>query len=458
MNRKVSQIGAGRRPAGVWLLILTACLLCVLSACQPYSSTGMNTGTANDGKNHEDVSQPAAQTLTLQPLSPGDDIYQVAYVDPAQVEVTAPERLRNVLVIEIESMETTMFDKKHGGAWKNAVTPYLQNLLDDPDGIHFSRDDKGAGMSDSYGSTWTVASLVSNTAGLPLNLPDGLNNAYHSTSFLQGAYSLGDMLEKFGYKNVMISASRTYYGGIGEYFAQHGHYDVIEEKNVASHGLSYPDSQKGDSGFSDEACFRMARQLVTELDEQSQPWHLFISTMDTHFTGYVYEADPENGYLGTYDGYKRKVDNVYATTDKIVGEFVEWFKQQPCYRNTTVLIIGDHLNMSKYYLEGKDTGVRARYNLILNPVNKDTFDNVAFENRIFTALDTYPTILAAAGFSIEGNRLGFGVNLLSGSQTLAEYYGLEKMNEYLTADSDYYIDTVMGREDYDKIQAMREDQ
>ena len=62
-------------------------------------------------------------------------------------------------------------------------------------------------------------------------------------------------------------------------------------------------------------------------------------------------------------------------------------------------------------------------------------------------------MLAAAGFTIEGDRLGLGANLFSDRPTLAETYGLSFMNDELEKKSDFYIDYIMGRKDYEDLES-----
>lgn len=58
--------------------------------------------------------------------------------------------------------------------------------------------------------------------------------------------------------------------------------------------------------------------------------------------------------------------------------------------------------------------------------------------RVYSCLDLYPTTLSSMGVSIEGNRLGLGVDLYSGEKTLAEEYGMDYLNVELQKNSDYY--------------------
>jgi phosphoglycerol transferase len=54
-------------------------------------------------------------------------------------------------------------------------------------------------------------------------------------------------------------------------------------------------------------------------------------------------------------------------------------------------------------------------------------------------MDIFPTVLAAMGFEIEGDRLGLGTNLFSEEKTLAEKKGLEWMDQEFSKSSDYYL-------------------
>ena len=56
------------------------------------------------------------------------------------------------------------------------------------------------------------------------------------------------------------------------------------------------------------------------------------------------------------------------------------------------------------------------------------------------------------GFRISTGRLGLGTDLFSGMPTLAEQYGMEKFNEELAKQSDFYIDRIMGRRDYEDLE------
>ena len=55
--------------------------------------------------------------------------------------------------------------------------------------------------------------------------------------------------------------------------------------------------------------------------------------------------------------------------------------------------------------------------------------------REYSTFDAFPTTLASLGCSIQGDRLGLGVNLFSEEQTLIEQYGVEQSEQGLAQKS-----------------------
>lgn len=66
--------------------------------------------------------------------------------------------------------------------------------------------------------------------------------------------------------------------------------------------------------------------------------------------------------------------------------------------------------------------------------------NAVIKNRFFSSVDMFPTILAAAGCKIKGDRLGFGVNLFSQEKTLREKFSMDYINSEIMANSIQYRD------------------
>ena len=153
-----------------------------------------------------------------------------------------------------------------------------------------------------------------------------------------------------------------------------------------------------------------------------------IETIDTHTPdGYVCDCCEHK--------YDNQYANVIACQSKQVNEFINWCKKQSWYENTTIVITGDHNSMSEKFFKHLDHDyIRTPYNCIINsPISSEYC-----ENRKFSVIDLYPTILAALGAKIDGDQLGLGVNLFSGKKTLIERFGFKKINQEVKKRSELY--------------------
>lgn len=337
---------------------------------------------------------------------------------------------RNLIYIVVESLETTMFTKDQGGDWNYEVNSELYNLLNEEGSIYFSATDKVAGMSSQSGGSWTTAAIVSNSTGLPFKIPIN-GNSYHSDNFMNGAYAIGDLLKDNGYYNEVISAARTNFGGLQEFYTKHGDYSIIDIDNLNEYNFSYDDSDIGPWGFNDNYLFEIAKERLKIVSQKEEPFNMSLITIDTH---------PNDGFIGDYSvsDYNVQYENVYATESKLLYEFITWIKQQDFYPNTTIVIVGDHLNMQTEFF--KECSNRYIYNVIINSAVTTTNT----KNRIFTAVDMYPTTVAAIGGTIKKDQLGLGINLFSDKKTLAEIYGLSEFNSNLDKNSLFYNTYILG--------------
>ena len=92
--------------------------------------------------------------------------------------------------------------------------------------------------------------------------------------------------------------------------------------------------------------------------------------------------------------------------------------------------------MDTILVEGLEDEQRIVYNCFINSA---VMPKGAVFERNFTILDLFPTTLAAMGFTIEGDRLGLGINLFSTLPTLAEQMGYFTLEDEVKKYSDYYI-------------------
>lgn len=324
------------------------------------------------------------------------------YVNPKTQKIIFPKNKKNLIFIMVESLETSYQDKANGGLFDHNYISELTQIA--KENISFSHSDKIEGAIVPPACTWTVAGTVAQTASIPLKVyGEGqtiANSMMFYRLFLPNTVALGDILVKNGYHNFAFFNTDASYGGISDYLEQHGDYAI---KDVHIIG-----------GISDEKLFQVVKKDLQDISLKT-PFSLFIQTIDTH--------------LG------EKAD--FEKTSKVVTDFIKWLQKQPFFDNTVVVVTGDHCNMNPSdfkNLEPFDEHQRKVFNVFINPAimpKKTSY-------RKFSTLDIFPTVLAALGADVEGNKLGLGVNLFSDEKTLFEQYGLPVIFSELRKRSPFY--------------------
>lgn len=364
------------------------------------------------------------------------------YVDVAKVDITFPEKKRNLICIYLESAESSFQDRENGGLLEYNIIPEMTQLAHN--NISFSQSDliEGAAVAPQCG--WTIAGLVAQTSGLPLKLfnfddaLDGTDNTMDKyVSFMPGATTLGDILEREGYHNFFMAGSDFTFGGRRDYFTQHGNYEIWDYLTAKEEG-KIPMDYEETWGFEDRKLYEYAKEQLLELSKEDKPFNFSMLTVDTHTGGgYKCELCP--------DLYETRYENVWACASNQLYDFIEWIQQQEFYENTTICITGDHSSMQEGFLVEYDYDKhrgnmeRKVYNVFINASSEP----INMKNRKFTTMDYFPTILGALGAEIQGDRLGLGTNLFSDRSTLAEEYGFEYMFDEMNKKSNFYDSNIL---------------
>jgi len=350
------------------------------------------------------------------------------YVNPEKVAIQFPEQKRNLIYIFLESMETTYYSVEDGGLSEKDLIPEISQLA--KENLNFSDKSHLGGAYTLTGTTWTAAAMTAQTAGVPLKIGVDDNALSEYSVFLQGAHTIGEILEDNGYHNFLLLGSDAVFGGRKNLFEQHGNYEIWDfESAMAEQKVS----EKIWWGYSDDKLFEYAKEKLLKLSKENQPFNFTTLTVDTHFQdGYQCEDCPNE--------WEEQYKNVISCSSRKIGEFVEWIKQQDFYDNTTIVISGDHLTMQTEFFEleeGQEYEKKV-VNVIINPAIE-----AQNTNRTYSTLDLYPTTLSALGATIEGNKLALGTNLFSEEQTLIEKYGIEYVENELMKVSKFYDNNIL---------------
>ncbi len=359
------------------------------------------------------------------------NIYEDYYVDASKIDFDFPEEKRNLIYINVESLETTLFEKSNGGKFDKNYTPYLFDLAKEE--INFSQKYDVGGFRVVDGSSWTVAGLTSQLMGVPLNVPiDG--NSYGNDNFLPGSYGLTDILEDNDYNTLSIMGSDASFGNRDSLLQGHGINSIIDLFEARK--LDYiADDYSVWWGYEDSILFDIAQQELQKLSEQEEPFFLHLLTADTHFIdGYL-----DNSCSVTGDPH---LLNVYSCADIMLEEFITYLSLQDYYDNTTIVIAGDHLNMNQVHfnIDDEDNITRRGYYTIIN----GNIDEKVSTNREYTSFDLLPTTLNSMGITWDGNKIALGTSLFSEEETLIEIMGFDKLNSELLKNSDYYNDNILN--------------
>ena len=357
-------------------------------------------------------------------------LYEQEYVDPAEQEFKYPQKKRNLVFIYLESMESTYADPSSGGEWEYNLIPNLTMLA--CDNISFGGEMGGGigAMLPANGAEWTMGALVGATTGLPLKVPIDGNSYGEYSSLLPGAVTINDLLKNAGYNQVLMIGSDGAFGGRDDYFEQHGDVFVFDINEAKRQGILKDDYDNGFWGVEDEKLYDYAKDELLRLSSEDEPFNLTLLTVDTHFF---------DGYICTQcdTQWNTQYENVISCADRQLINFIDWIKEQSFYSNTSIVIIGDHLSMDDGFFERhsipKDQ--RTIYNCFINPSVQPIIDG---KSRALTIYDIFPSTVAALGITWDSDRLGLGVNLFSGEETLPERVGIQNFNAALGKSSHFY--------------------
>lgn len=366
------------------------------------------------------------------------DFIEKNYVDPNSVKITFPNKKQNLIFISVESLESSIQNKQSGGLFDENYIKEMTEIAQK--NISFSYSDKIEGAVVLPETGWTMGGIVAETAGLPLKSytlhksHDQVGNNFgRYKKFLDGVVALGDLLEEEGYSNYFILGSNKDFAGKDMFFTSHGHYKICDRDCILA---KHPeiDYKKGWWGLSDRDTFEFAKKRLPIIAQNKVPFHLFIQTVDSHREGMLSPACEKK--------YDEQIKNVYTCVSSLVNDFILWLQKQDFYSDTTIVILGDHNNMSNsIFLKDidKETGLyegieRRVFNAFINTKKMPLKE----KNRFFSTMDMYPTILSAIGAEIDGHRLGLGTDLFSTEKTLLEKFGYNYLFQELRKQSMFY--------------------
>lgn len=342
------------------------------------------------------------------------DFFVTHYINPDSIKITVPERKRNLILIYLESLETTFADKEHGGYQDSNLIPEITELA--LQNLNFGKSGKHIGGGyDAFGSESTLPTMLTRTLGIP-----NIFN-YKKMPILQHYNSLYKILNQNGYHQIFFQGNPGLYKEFKDFALDqkineiYGTDELIKLFNMDAAELT---KKQGFKNIQDKDAFVIANQF---LDTLSEPFTLTFFTIDTHAPHGFYDSD-----CIKIDDEKNEDEQLKASArcvSRELNKFLQSLKSKPFYDNTSIIVFGDHLFMGKRLVDGFND--RKWVNIFVNAPKKP----ITEENRQFTDVDMLPTILSSINFDIEGDRLALGTDLFSDKKTLVETIGLDSLNK-----------------------------
>lgn len=328
------------------------------------------------------------------------------YVKPT---VTGDADKRNLVLIYLESGEATLADDQ---LFEKDAFASLKEATRASDGWQ-SVDD----LQQYRGGGWTMAGITSTQCGVPLK---GLGTAGDSSSsstdgddvdtYLGGITCLGDVLGEHGYTNVFLGGANSSFAAKDTFLGSHGYSEVkgLADWRAAGEPVK---NFRSDWGLSDERLLEHAKdeidQLHADAERTGQPFNLSLLTLDTHEPVHVYDycdVDTDS-----------EVTSVFSCSMTLVAGFVDYMEEKGYLDDTAVVIMGDHLK----HMSAGD----AFHEQLDNHSNRTIFNRIwipgadgdsTLRPRV-DQLNLYPTILEAAGLTLQGREAGLGVSAFAPS-------------------------------------------
>lgn len=329
----------------------------------------------------------------------GDFYTEGAYVDPRKVTVSGTGT-KNLIIIYCESIEETFGRSDVMG--EDLLAP-LRPSIEEPD----------LRIEQMPGADFTIGGIVASQCGIPLksiSILSGNLTGWALERYLPGAVCLGDYLKADGYHNVYYNGSSGVFSGLNKFFLSHGYQefmgkeDWIEKKHVDPATMNTWAMYDSD----------MVERSIARIDElmaEGRKFSFVLSTMDTHEPGFLSPPCVDEGYSENWAGYVK-------CSMSQVERLLRHIRDKGWENQFVILVMGDHqARMAKM----DDVDLKhAKNRYVLCSLQRDA--TLKPVRSVISHFDLFPSLLTALGFSVEGERLGFGYNVFSTEVTPEKNY------------------------------------
>ena len=315
---------------------------------------------------------------------------------------------KNVIFIYLEQVERTYLDEDIFPG----LTPNLKRL--EQLSLSFTNIDS------PRATNWTIAGMASSQCGVPLLTPVASENSMSGVDkFIPLAKCLGDILNNEDYDLHYMGGSDLDFAGKGNFYKTHGFgsvegwYELENELNDKNYRSPW--------GIYDDELLNLIFNRITKLHKKEKNFGLFSLTLDTHHpNGYMSASCKNTKYL---DGTNPILNSLHCI-DQLIGKFMDRYLSSDIYKNTTLVLLSDHLALKNTASDILDKGNRKNLFMIFDESIKPQLIN-----KVGNVFDIGPTVMSVMGSNVIG--LGLGRNLifnesLSDTNNINELIALNK--------------------------------
>lgn len=232
---------------------------------------------------------------------------------------------KNLLVIQVESLENFVIDQKEDG---QEITPTLNKLKNNS--LYFSNYNEQV-----YIGTSSDADLMTNTSIYPVREGSTFfrfpGNQYNSLPLI---------LQNMGYSTYAVHPDKGAYWNWMNGLKGIGFKNLYDESN-------FDNKEQIGLGISDGS---FLKQVVPIIEKEKKPFYTFMVTLTSHAPfdlpeKYRYlklDADLDKTKMGGY------IQSIHYT-DKQLGIFLDDLDKKGLLDNTLVVLYGDHTSIHKFY-------------------------------------------------------------------------------------------------------------
>lgn len=232
---------------------------------------------------------------------------------------------RNIIFISAESIQSFVINNEVHG---EAVTPFLNSLVDDPNTFYF----ENFYHQTSQGKT-SDSEFITENSLYPIS-----SGAVFFTHAQNEYHSMPEIMKKKDYQSVVLHANTNSFWNRNqmyesleiEQFFDKEFFDVTEENEIGW-------------GLKDKEFFT---QSIPYLRELEQPFYAKMITITNHFP---FELDEGDRSIEPYDSNSNTLNNYFPTvryTDEAIEQFFIQLKAAGLYDNSMIIIMGDHDGIS----------------------------------------------------------------------------------------------------------------